>query len=88
MENLRRRKSDEELDASFEQCPRFHVPHELTDEQIDAIATNAAVKAVALAKNEMYQGVGKKVVGWMFYIIGAAAIGTFAVGVKMGWFKP
>ena len=81
-------REEEELAESFEMCPRFHIPHVLTDEQIDAIATKAAKKAVEMAKSDMYQGVGKTVVGWSFYIIGAAAIGMFAVGVKMGWFKP
>lgn len=88
MDVKQRRTDDEELEESFERCPRFHVPHELTDEQIETIATNAAKKAVELAKKDLYQGVGKTVVGWSFYIIGAAAVGLFAVGVKMGWFKP
>lgn len=88
MEELRRRKLDADLEASFKLCPRFHVPHELTDEQIDVIATNAAKKAVDMAKKDLYQGVGKTVVGWTFYIVGAATVGLFAIGVKMGWFKP
>ena len=81
-------KEEEDLAESFELCPRFHVPHVLTDEQIDVIATKAAVKAVELATQNMYQGVGKKVVGWTFYIVGAAAIGMFAVAVSKGWIKP
>jgi hypothetical protein len=95
MDELRRRVTDstgyhkamEELDASFSLCPKFAL-HELTEEQIDEITTNAAQKAIELAKKDLYQGVGKAVVGWIFWIVGVAAIGLLVLAVKFGWIKP
>lgn len=81
-----RRQHDKDLEDQFAQCPKFS-EHELTDAQIDEIAERAAKKAVELAKNEMYTGVGKRVVNGIFYIIGAVSIGIFAVGVHFGWIK-
>jgi tetrahydromethanopterin S-methyltransferase subunit G len=77
----------DELEESFKACPRYD-KHELTDEQIDLIATNAAKKAVDLAKKELYQGVGERVVNWIFWVIGVAVVGLFLFAVKMGWVKP
>jgi len=76
-----------DLEESFRFCPRYD-RHELTDDQIEEIAERAAKKAVLSAKNEMYQGVGKTVVGWAFYVVGAVAIGIFVMGIKFGWIKP
>lgn len=87
VEEFRRRNTDDELEESFKYCPRYD-KHELSKEQIDELTTAAAIKAVELAKKDLYQGVGKTIVGWSFYIIGAGAIGLFAIGVKLGWFKP
>jgi hypothetical protein len=92
MEEFKRRKEDKtgyheafsDMEASFRYCPKFDL-HELSEEQIEDIASKAAKKAVELAKTDMYQGVGKAVVGWVFYVIGAAAIGLFVLGVKLGW---
>jgi hypothetical protein len=95
MTELKRRISDstgwhkamEELEDSFKMCPKFDL-HELSEEQIDDITTKAAKKAIELAKADMYQGVGKAVVGWIFWIVGVGAVGLFVLAVKMGWIKP
>ena len=82
----KRRKADQMAEEQFSQCPKFS-EHELTEEQIEDIAERAARKAVELAKNEMYTGVGKRVVNGIFYVVGAVALGLFAVGVHYGWIK-
>jgi len=65
-------------------CPRYD-KHELSAEQIDLIATTAARKAVELAKTDMYNGIGKTVVNYIFWIVGIASVGLFVFAVKMGW---
>jgi len=95
MSDLKRRISDStgwnramsEIEESFKMCPKFAV-HELTEHQIEDITDRAARKAVALAKSDMYQGVGKVVIGWIFWIVGVGAVGLFALFVKLGWIKP
>jgi hypothetical protein len=76
-----------EQTGPYNMCPRYEY-HELTSEQIDVIAENAAKRALALGKDEMYRGVGKTVVGWIFWIVGLVAVGAFIVAVQMGWVKP
>ena len=82
-----RRACDDDLDGSFKLCPKFD-RHDLTDEQIDQLTTNAAKKAVLLAKTEFYQGVGETVVNKLYWLVGVAAVGLLVLGIKMGWVKP
>jgi tetrahydromethanopterin S-methyltransferase subunit G len=49
----------------------------LTEEQIEQIAEKAAEKAIEKLTSHVYQEVGKSVVGKLFYIIGACAIGLY-----------
>lgn len=83
-EEFRRRQTDDDLEASFKQCPRFDTPHQLTDAQIEIIIDRALEKW----KDDMYQGVGHRVVNWVFYVIGAAAVGLAVVAMQKGWLKP
>jgi len=87
MDAPQRRSTDTELEANFKFCPRYD-KHELTDEQIDLIATNAATKAVLMAKKDFYQGVGETVINKLYWLVGAVAIGCLVLGIKMGWVKP
>ena len=88
MDEFRRRHTDADPESSFEECPRFHTPHELTDEQIEAIAEKAADRAVEKAKTEMYNGIGKSVVRGLYYLVGVVAVGLFVFAVQRGWVKP
>lgn len=49
----------------------------LTEEQIELIAEKAAEKAIEKLTSHVYQEVGKSVVGKLFYIVGACAIGLY-----------
>lgn len=50
----------------------------LTDEQyIEEIAEKAAEKAIEKLTSHVYQEVGKSVVGKLFYIVGACALGIW-----------
>ena len=63
----------------------------LTEQQIEEIAERAAEKAVVKLQNQIYQSVGKGMIGLvvakLHWIIGALAAGYFAVGVHNGWIK-
>lgn len=81
-DGLRRRKTDtlteeekQELDESFAQCPKYNL-HELTDEQIDAIAEKAAKRAVAMARDDFYKDVGETVIGKFKWLVGAVVVGA------------
>ena len=63
----RRRATDH-----YEQCPRYD-KHELSEEQMLAIAK----KAVELARADFYQEVGHSVTNKVFWIIGAASVSVW-----------
>lgn len=52
---------------------------QLTDEQIDQIATRAATKAVEMMTANAYQEVGKRVVKGIFYVVGVLTL------MGLGW---
>ena len=56
---------------------RRHDTH-LTEDQIDAIATRAAEKAVKKMTDDAFKAVGKTVVEKMFWIVGVLAVGMLA----------
>jgi len=56
---------------------RVHV--QLTDEQIDQIATRAATKAVEMMTASAYQEVGKRTVKGLLYIVGVLSV------MALGW---
>lgn len=75
----------------YEKCPRYD-KHELTEQQIEEIATRAAEKAasmaVEIAEKNFFQAVGKRVMGAAFYVIGVTVVGMFAIALGKGWIKP
>jgi len=93
-QNRRRYDNDPDLEASFAKCPKFG-RHELSDSQIEEIATRAAdkaadraaVKAVELAKQGFYAGVGKSVMGKLYWLVGLIIVGTALWFQKNGWIK-
>jgi hypothetical protein len=85
--NRRCYDNDPDLLESFMSCPKYE-RHDLTNTQIEEITERAAVKAVQLAEDRMYKGVGKKVVGMLFYTVGVVSFGVFAYAVSKGWIKP
>jgi hypothetical protein len=86
-EHPKRRATDREgAGDDFQACPRYE-RHELTEEQVEQLATRAAAKAITLAKADLYQGVGKTVIGGILWIIGICSIGLFILAAKMGWVK-
>ena len=85
-ETPQRRATDNDLDASFRLCPRYD-KHELTDEQIDLIATNAAKKAVDMATDDFYKTVGRSFTQKIFWIAGVFAVGVVTWMAQKGWIK-
>jgi hypothetical protein len=53
---------------------------QLTESQIDEIASKAAEKAIAKMTGQLYQEVGKTVVKKFFWFVGLLAVGVIA-----GW---
>lgn len=49
----------------------------LSEEQIEAIAERAAVKAMGKLTGQIYQEVGKGVLSKLLYLVGACAIGLW-----------
>lgn len=68
----------------FEQCPRYD-KHELSDEQISAIAEAAAIRGVEIARDNFYREVGEGVVRRFFIFVGGAAVATWAAAKYKGW---
>ena len=56
---------------------REHV--QLTEDQIDQIATRAAIKAVEMMTASAYQEVGKRTVKGLLYIVGVLSV------MALGW---
>ena len=90
---MRRRSTDQltpeeklELDESFAQCPKYNL-HELTDEQIDAIAEKAAKRAVAMARDDFYKDVGETIIGKTKWLVGAIVVGGFVWLAQHGMIK-
>lgn len=87
MEHNRRCYDDDpDLEASFAKCPKFD-RHELSDDQIEEIAQRAAAKAITQATQEFYAGVGKSVLGKLYWLVGLIIIGTALWMQKNGWIK-
>ena len=80
--NERRVAEDRDELRPFERCPKFD-KHELSEDQITAIAK----KAVLLAREEFYQEVGKSVTNKFFILIGMAAVAIIAALVRYGYIK-
>ena len=80
MSEFKRRISDNYHDPKaidkFEPCPRFN-RHELSAEQIEAIAEAAAEKAVVIARQNFFRDVGESVVNKWFIIIGMMTVGFY-----------
>lgn len=70
--------------TDFEACPRY-AKHELSDEQIAAIAEAAALRGVEIARNNFYREVGEGVVKRAFIFIGAAAVAAWSTAKYKGW---
>lgn len=68
--------------TSFVECPRYD-KHELSEDQIVEIAK----KAVALARDEFYQEVGKSVTSKMFITVGLIVVGIFGWLTTHGYLK-
>ncbi len=68
--------------ASFVECPRYD-KHELSEDQIVEIAK----KAVALARDEFYQEVGKSVTSKLFFVVGIACVGAIGWLASHGYLK-
>jgi len=83
---LKRRRSDSELDDSFAMCPRYD-KHELSDDQIEEIAERAAQKAIEKATQDFYAGVGKSIMGKVYWMVGLMIVGLFVWMNKNGWVK-
>jgi hypothetical protein len=66
----------------FETCPKY-VRHELSEDQIIAIAK----RAVILAKDEVYKDVGKSITGKFFYLVGAITLSIYAWMTANGYLK-
>jgi hypothetical protein len=63
--------SEEQCDeVNFKNCPKF-IYHDISEDQVIAIA----VKAVEIARNDFYQGVGETIVTKFFWLIGIIATG-------------
>jgi hypothetical protein len=58
---------------------------QLTDDQIEQIATKAAEKAVSMMTNQLYQEVGKSVVNKFLWVVGVAAVALAAWAKGKGW---
>ena len=86
METPQRRKTDNDLDASFAFCPKYE-RHDLSDEQIEMIATNAAKKAVDLATDDFYKVVGRGITQKFVWIVGVFAVGMVTWMAQKGWLK-
>ena len=68
----------------FHQCPKFD-RYELTEDQMERLASKAASKALALGKAELKQELGESTIAFgativkrFFYIVGAIALALFA----------
>lgn len=59
----------------------------LSEEEIDFIAEKAAEKAVAKMTANVYQSVGKNVIGKLFWIIGISAVALYAFLSSKGMIK-
>lgn len=70
--------------TDFEACPRYD-RHELSDEQIAAIAEAAALRGVEIARDNFYREVGEEVVKRAFIFIGAAAVAAWSIAKYKGW---
>jgi hypothetical protein len=66
--------------SDYERCPKFD-KHELSEDQIVEIAK----KAVALAREEFYQEVGKSVTSKFFVLVGLAAMATMVWLTRKGY---
>lgn len=66
--------------SDYEQCPKFD-KHELSEEQIVEIAK----RAVALAREEFYQEVGKSVTSKFFMLVGLIAMSTMVWLTRKGY---
>jgi hypothetical protein len=81
-----KRRANDAHESEFSHCPRYD-RHELSLEQIDELTTQAAIKAVNLAKENFYQGVGEQIINKIFWLIGLCAVGLLVAAIKMGWVK-
>lgn len=62
------------LDSNhFETCPHCQ-GQMLTETQLEKVAERAATKAVAMMRNQFYQGVGSAVVGRFFWLLGLITV--------------
>lgn len=75
-----------ELENTFKVCPRYD-KHELTEDQMEAIATRAAEKAVILNDVRFEQKIGRKVINSFYSLLGIFALGLFALSIKLGFIK-
>jgi hypothetical protein len=66
--------------SDYAQCPKFD-RHELSEDQIIEIAK----KAVALAREEFYQEVGKSVTSKFFVLVGLATMATMVWLTRKGY---
>lgn len=69
---MKRRIEDE-----FSICPKWD-KHELSDSQINDIAEKAALRAVAIARENFYKDVGKAVVSKWLITIGILTVAMYA----------
>ena len=68
----------------FHECPKFE-RYELTEDQMERLASKAATKALALGKAELKQELGESTIACgatiirrFFYLVGAVAIAILA----------
>jgi hypothetical protein len=82
------RRAEDHLptDSNFHACPRYD-KHELSDEQIEQIATSAAKKAVELATSDFYRTIGKGLTEKLVWFVGVVAVATSIWMTGKGWIK-
>ena len=68
----------------FHRCPKFE-RYELTEDQMERLASKAARKALALGKAELKQELGESTIAFgatvirrFFYVVGAISLAIFA----------
>lgn len=66
---------------------RTHMPAQLTEEQVDAIAERAAKKAVELMTRDAYAAVGRSVVQKALWVIGVLAVAAYVWASQHGLIK-
>jgi hypothetical protein len=71
-----------EQQDDFSRCPHFYT-HELTEEQIIAIAKKVAI----LVEEERDKKIGRLTQKGFYYLIGALGLGLYSLAIANGYIK-